>query len=346
MSGAGGPVDLSTLIAGLAGEPSPLARRRMLLGARDYWRPETVTRFYDEALRLMHVDIPQAERVARSAVWLAENMGDPTARAASLRALGHVFCARRKFEPALELYHEAIGIYEAADMEVELARTLNGAMQSLLYLGRYDEAHGYAERAREIFTRQGDRLRLARLDTNLGNLMFRQDRFEEALQLYQSAHTAFLEIGSAQDVAIALKNTATCQISLSDFCQAIETYQTAREYCVGHDMPLLVAVADYNIAYLYYLRGEYTRAIDLYRAAREHCHALGDTYREGLCDLDQSEMYLELNLSEEGAHLARQALEAFRRLGVAYETGKALINLATSLSHHGEYRLALDLFSK
>ena len=78
-------------------------------------------------------------------------------------------------------------------------------------------------------------------------------------------------------------------------------------------MPVLVAVADYNIAYLYYLRGEYTRSIELYRAAREHCHELGDTYREGLCDLDQSEMYLELNLSEEGAHLARRALDGLPR---------------------------------
>ncbi len=75
--------------------------------------------------------------------------------------------------------------------------------------------------------------------------------------------------------------------------------------CVEHGMPLLVAEADYNIAYLYYLRGEYTRAIELYRATREHCAELGDSYHQGLCDLDQSEMYLELNLSEEGSFLAQ-----------------------------------------
>src|SRR4029453_19349349 len=66
----------------------------------------------------------------------------------------------------------------------------------------------------------------------------------------------------------------------------------------------------------------------------------------GLCDLDQSEMYLELNLSEEGAHLARQALSAFQQLGVDYEAAKALTNLAISISHHGEYRRALALFEK
>ena len=86
---------------------------------------------------------------------------------------------------------------------------------------------------------------------------------------------------------------------------------------------MLVAVADYNIAYLYYLRGEYTRSIELYRAAREDCHKLGDTYREALCDLDQSEMYLELNLSEEGAYLAGRAQETFLHLGMGYEAAKA-----------------------
>ena len=99
---------------------------------------------------------------------------------------------------------------------------------------------------------------------------------------------------------------------------------------------MLVAVADYNIAYLYYLRGEYTRSIELYRAAREDCRKLGDAYREALCDLDQSEMYLELNLSEEGAHLAGRAQKAFLELGMGYEAAKAQTNLAISLTHHGE----------
>ena len=131
-------------------------------------------------------------------------------------------------------------------------------------------------------------------------MLYRQDRFEEALELYRRAYAAFLEIGEPQDVAIALKNMATCQISLNEFQEALETYREARACMRGARMPLLVAEADYNIAYLYYLRGEYTRAIELYRAAREHCHELGDAYHQGLCDLDQSEMYLELNLSEEG----------------------------------------------
>ena len=204
----------------------------------------------------------------------------------------------------------------------------------------------HAREAREIFERAGDRLRLARLDANVGNILYRQDRFEEALELYQRAYETFVEIGEPQDIAIALKNTATCQISLNNFAEALATYQNARSYCVLVQMPVLVAVADYNIAYLYYLRGEYTRSIELYRAAREDCRKVGDKYREALCDLDQSEMYLELNLSEEGAHLAGRAQKAFLGLGMGYEAAKAQTNLAISLTHHGELAAALELFQR
>ncbi len=190
-----------------------------------------------------------------------------------------------------------------------MGRTLSGALQTLIYLSLYDQAFDWAQRAHEIFSRHGDRLRLARLDTNMANILYRQDRFEEALELYRRATAVFREIGDPQDIAISLKNMATCQISLTEFRDALATYRLAREVCVQHDMPLLVAEADYNIAYLYYLRGEYTRAIELYRATREHCHELGDAYHQGLCDLDQSEMYLELNLSEEGGFLAKRAFE-------------------------------------
>jgi CHAT domain-containing protein/tetratricopeptide (TPR) repeat protein len=338
------PGTLDKLIGELAREGNPRRRRQLLQSGREWWRPETVKRFYDEVVRLLHVDVQQAERMARSASWLSDRIGDDASRAASLRALAHIFYRKRKYEASVDLYRGALQIYDRLGDDLEAGRTLNSSLQSLIYLGRYHEAQEYAGRARAIFERHGDHVRLARLDANMGNVLYRQDRFEEALELYQRAYRAFVEIGDPQDVAISLKNTATCQISLNLFREALETYEHARAYCEAHEMPLLVAVADYNIAYLYYLRGEYTRSIELYRKARENCGAQGDAYREALCDLDQSEMYLELNLVEEGAHLARRAQSAFLLLGMGYEAAKAQTNLAISLTHHGENAEALALF--
>lgn len=337
---------LDALVESLLAEASPLQRRRILMAAQEHWQPSTVRRFYNEVVRLAYVDIPRADRMARSAAWLADKLGDDGARAAGLCAMGHILERKRRYQDSLGHFEQALAIYERLGDELEMGRTLSFSLHCMIYLGRYDDALAWAARAEDIFARLGDRARLARLDGNIGNLLHRQDRFDEAMERYRRAYAALIEVGSARDVATALQNMATCQISMNDFRQALDTYERTRRYCVEHDLPLLVAVADYNIAYLYYLRGEYTRAIELYQAAREHCRILGDAYREALCDLDQSEMYVELNLNEEGAHLARRAMTAFRKLGNRYEAAKALTNLAISLSHHGDSQLALDLFRK
>ena len=81
-------------------------------------------------------------------------------------------------------------------------------------------------------------------------------------------------------------------------------------------MPRLGAQADYNIAYLYYLRGEYSRAIDMLRSTRSECEKVDDRYHHALCNLDLSELYLELNLSSDAAELERAAHEEFDRQGL------------------------------
>jgi CHAT domain-containing protein len=338
--------NLSELLEQLAAEPLKRRRRQLLLAARQWWQPSTVTRMYDEMVRLARIDLRQAERLALAAGWLSEQLDDEASRATALRAAGHIFFLKGDHPPACEHYRLALEIYQRLGMELEAGRTLSGSLQALIYLGRYDEAYTAAQTAYDIFSRHGDRLRLARLDNNMANILYRQDRFAEALSLYRRAYATFAEIGEPQDVAIALKNMATPEISLNRFHEALETYRAARAYSVEHGMPLVVAESDYNIAYLYYLRGEYARAIELYRATREHCKELGDTYHQGLCDLDQSEMYLELNLVEEGAHLARRALDTFHQLGMGYETAKALTNLAIATNHHGDAPAALELFRR
>jgi tetratricopeptide (TPR) repeat protein len=338
---------LDVLVERLAGEQDARERRRILLSRPAWLAPETVERLYAGMVRLTRVDMRAAERLARSAEWFSRRVADEAARALGLRAVGHIHYLRGRNEAAWQRYQAALAIYERLGKELEVGRTLSGgSLQVLSYLGRYDEAFAWAERARGIFSRHGDRLRLARLDANMANVLHRLDRFAEALELYRRAYAALAETGDPQDVAVTLRNMATCQIGLNAFQDALETYHRARAWCLERGMPLLAAEADYNIAYLYYLRGEYARALELYAATREHCHALGDQYHQGLCDLDQSEMYLELNLGEEAAHLARQALEVFSRLGMRYEAAKATTNLAIALSRHGDAGSALELFRK
>src|SRR6202008_2632030 len=132
----------------------------------------------------------------------------------------------------------------------------------------------------------------------------------------------------------------------NDFERALTTYGTARAYCGRHGMTLLVLQADYNIPYLYYLRGEYTRALELDRTAYDESERVGDGYHSGLCDLDRSEIYLELNLSEESADLADRALGRLRRPPLLYEEGKAMTNLALSASRRGGIRRSRTLFAR
>jgi CHAT domain-containing protein/predicted negative regulator of RcsB-dependent stress response len=323
------------------------ATRRELLKAQTASDPSAALKtMYDEMLRISRVDLDRAERVAEAIGWLAEDVNTDFARGQALRAKGHVVYLRGNHEAALEHYRAAIAKFEALGEEVEVARTIIAAVQSLAYAGMYDEAMTLAARARKTFEAAGDELRLARLDVNVANVLYRQDRFHESLTYYERARAYFLEHGNMLDVAITLRNMGVCYISLNNFDEALATYKQAHDFCLSHELPLLAAEADYNIAYLYYLRGEYTEAISLYNNTRAFCSKIDDNYHRALCDLDQAEMYLELNLNEEGAELAGRAYQEFKELKMGYEAAKATAFLAIAASQQAKLQKALTLFDR
>src|ERR1700747_168053 len=145
---------------------------------------------------------------------------------------------------------------------------------------------------------------------------------------------------------MTLNNIAACCISLQDFKSALEAYQRARAYSVQQRMPQLTTQVDYNIAYLHYLGGDYAKAIELYQSTRVICEEVGDAYHSALCDLDQTEIYLDLNLLEEAAQVAEKARRGFGGLGMRYEVAKATTFLAIATCQRGESVHALELFGE
>jgi len=307
---------------------------------------EIVQTLTERVWQEVRVDAHRADRIADAALDVAQSIASQISLARSFRAKANSLYTLDQHAAAIEHHEKAAACFEQVGDEAELARTLSGSIQPLLLLGRYDEALAKGERAAAIFKKQGNARRLARLEINLGNIYHRQDRFSEALAIYDRAYQELLKHDDGEGLAAVLSNLALCYISLNDFPKALEFHRIAREQCQQRGMPILVAYADYNIAYLYFLRGEYGRAIQMLRDASVSAGKANDAYQLALCNLDLSEIYLELNLSSEAAELGRAAHEGFLKLGFGYEAAKALAFAAIAASRTGQAFEGIKLFAQ
>src|SRR5882757_6625992 len=339
-------VSEAELVSELGALQEEAARRKFLTGHKWLLRSEVVKRLAPLVVERIRVDPKQALLLSEGTLLIARRLRRKEEIAVALRAKANALFASDDNLGAVEHHDQAFKIYEALRIWKEAARTLSNSIQPLILLGEYDRAFAASERARQIFTQLGEERRLASLDNNVGNIFHRQDRFEEALAHYERACKALTAFEDWEHVAVTLHNMAMCLINLNDFPRSLDCYQKARELCIRYDLPRLRDQADYNIAYLYYFRGEYSRAIEMLLATRRSCETSGDVYRFALCHLDLSDIYLELNLSEEAREMAHEGFQRFEKLNMGYEAAKTLANEATALGQQGKTVQALERFAK
>jgi hypothetical protein len=90
------------------------------------------------------------------------------------RAMADALHASRRYAAALERYDAAWAGFAAGGMGLEAACTLSGKDDALMMMGRYAEALAVAQAVRTARARaaRDDHRRVARLDFNLGNLVY------------------------------------------------------------------------------------------------------------------------------------------------------------------------------
>ena len=308
--------------------------------------PATVEQLDELVRQRVRVDLDEALRLSDAALAIAHKLSDRPSLGRSLRAKANVLWFKGDCRAAVELFDRSAADFEAEGLVAELGRTLSSSIQALSLLGEYDRAYTSAAKARQIFSALGDDWRRARLELNIANILHRQDRFAEALTTYERVYAELLPYKDAEGLSVALHNIAVCLIMLNGFDRALDCYERARELCRQSGMPLLELQADYNIAYLHFLRGDYDKAIEGLTRTRQRALENGDAYHLALCDLDQAEILVELNLTDDAARLASEARERFEALGMAFETGRSIANLAIATHRQMNSVHALELFAQ
>ncbi|HEY7838725.1 MAG TPA: CHAT domain-containing protein [Terriglobales bacterium] len=287
--------------------------------------------------------------LAEALLRCARTTGVAVHEALAWRAWGNIAFICGDYSLAVQQYRRALEGF-AGDNDIERGRTLSSLLHPLAMLGDNAASMAAANEARACFERAGDQYRLARLDVNLASVWFRQDRFTEALAALDRAESglgASPEGRADHEAWAAVRVTrAVVHEHLAHFDEAELAYEAAREYSLAHDMPVLAAQADYNLGYLHFLRGQYVRAIRALDRARDTAARYADKLHLALCDLDQADVCIELNLYEDALQLAHAAFGQFQGLNMPYEQGKSLTNMAVAEQFLGRDTAALELLAQ
>ena len=281
---------------------------------------------------------------AQHALQLAINSGNHRLMIEAWRMLAYSLTANEQYEEAIPYYESVVEKLEQLGEDRQAARTRIGYAAALAHVGRLQEALGVASTAKHWFSENDDEQGLARLFTNLGIIHHRLDEHMRGVEYYGKAAKIFEKLGDKRALAQTFNNLGNVLSMLDQFEQSDNMYERAEKLSEELNLADLSAQASYNRAYLQYLRGRYSDALHSFSRLRSRFERAGSQRHCALCDLDEAEIYLEINLSQDASILSARAGERFKLIGMRYEQGKAAGFYGVAMMQMQRFAEALDAF--
>jgi len=318
-----------------------LLRNAVGVTERDEWvvhaseRPECLEFLMQSAREQMSGDASAALQRAQLAVVVAERGPEERGAAQAWRLVGQALRVQGNHAAAV-IALETAAAHATQRGDARLAAQVQiGRIDSLNWLGRYDEAISLARRLETELRAHGEETDAAKVLVNLGSIYYRRDQYAAALACYERAAETFAQAGEAVASATVQTNVAAVLMELHRVEEAITLFEQARAVFAANAMQTPAAKIDANVGFLHYLSGRYAQAVAVLERAREEFTALGQTLDAAKCDADVAEAYRELNLYPEAQEAYTRGAVELEARGILYERARVELGLAA-------IRLALE----
>src|SRR5437667_9252870 len=157
------------------------------------------------------------EAIARAlaALRVASQTNDRVLLAEACRLMAHTLNADEQYEQSVEYYQKAIALFESCGSGEQAARTRLGFIAALYMMGKYGQALDIAAVAERWFQANNHLSGLAKVYTNIGNLSYRREEHQVALQYHSKARALFEQIEDWPALGMCYLNIAN-GISFTD----------------------------------------------------------------------------------------------------------------------------------
>jgi len=297
---------------------------------------QTISALKTEVDRLIGVDLNAAESLASRIEQLAERFGDSISKAFAEASRARVLHHAGRYAEADALYESAIKRTRAARLTNDAAVIEMHRVFALTQMGRYTEALSLSRASRRVLAR-GEPAHLAQLETNVGIIYYRLDRYKKALEHYERAREILASSGDEIKCAVVDTNRAHVLKEIDRPGEALALFESAALAMERAGQKLWAAQTRFHAAYLQFMRGNYNAALTTYYQAREQLSELGSTQLVAWCNQEIAEILLALNAFDDAAESALIARESFTRLQLTYESAQAALVYALAAIGQQEY---------
>lgn len=287
---------------------------------------ESIVRQLAVELHRLQGEPDTAEKWARRAVELAEELGDPHLTGTSRNVLGSLLVARGKLDEAerclMDAWHDVDGTdanRTQASIQNDLGTLHKNRGRMAAAQHAYWTAHGLAQRT-------GDQLLLANISNSLAIVSRALGDYDEAMVHYRAAITAFDLMESSS--GYPLMNLANLHARLGDLDAAIEGYRDALEQARNQGNLALEAAITSNQGAVFLLRGDLDQANEALLQALPLHRQRTNRRLEVATLLTLADVALARHQPARATRRLTQALQIADDAGLALHARKAHLGLA------------------
>ncbi len=269
-------------------------------------------------------DLAAASRLADRINQLAAVENNPVSTAFARAGRARVLHLSGRHTEANNLFESAVDALLAARLRTQAAIFQKQQVDALTQMGRYKDALRLARTARRALAKN-EPVHLAQLETHVGNIYYRLDRYKKALAHYDTAREILESKDEATMCALVDGNRSNIFAEMDRPLEAMALLEQAASVLEDAGQTLLAAQARSKIAYLQFLRGNYNAALAGYYNVREQLAGFGSQWLVAWCNLEIAEILLALNSFDDASEHAALAHDQFSQIGTPYESAQALV---------------------
>jgi len=264
----------------------------------------------------------------KKALGMAQGGKDGPAAAEALRGLGYVTWMRGDPNKALEFQRASLELARSHKMRELIASVLIDMGNSYSNIGNYKSSIISYKKAIEILEGQGVRLELSRAYNNLGFVLMRIEKWDEATEALGMSISHGEASGEMTTVAFARVNMAECQMRQARLDEAAENLEVALEQMESTGDNLGIADVYKRYGQLYAMREEWGIAEQAMRKAMVVVEKSGNVPYVAHIQMALGDMFSRKGSADDARRAYAEAVDIFSGLKMDSEAEQAKTKMA------------------